>query len=80
MGVEFLEYIAPPGGRPFSENSSATDLWHWHTVIRVADVQKAFEKLKNGNAAFISNEVTIIENRQQFMIRDGNGHAVLLIE
>lgn len=80
MGVEFLEYIAPPGGRPFQENSSATDLWHWHSVIRVADVQKAYEKLKKGNAIFISNEVKTIRKQQQFMIRDGNGHAVLLIE
>jgi catechol 2,3-dioxygenase-like lactoylglutathione lyase family enzyme len=80
MGVEFLEYIAPPGGRPFPENSSATDLWHWHSVIRVVDVQKIYEKLKKENAIFISNEVKTIRKQQQFMIRDSNGHAVLLIE
>lgn len=33
IGIEFLEYVAPPGGRKYPVNSEVSDLWHWHASI-----------------------------------------------
>src|SRR6266446_5081729 len=32
-GIEFLEYISPPGGRALPENAKANDLIFWHTDL-----------------------------------------------
>ncbi|MGD0677560.1 MAG: VOC family protein [Polyangiaceae bacterium] len=32
-GIELLEYLAPPGGRPIPRDERADDLTHWRTVM-----------------------------------------------
>ena len=56
FGVEFLQYIAPPGGRQYPEDSNVTDLWHWHTTIKVKNIQAIYDKLLKENAMFISKK------------------------
>jgi len=34
-GIEFLEYLTPPGGRPYPETSQSNDLWHWQTQVEL---------------------------------------------
>ena len=82
-GVEFLEYITPPGGRPYPENSEPWDLWHWHTHIQVADIDLMYQKLKKDKVSFISEGLIEIreshyEFDKAFMVRDVDGHAVLI--
>jgi catechol 2,3-dioxygenase-like lactoylglutathione lyase family enzyme len=36
-GVELLEYLAPPGGRPRPPDARANDLLHWETVLVTND-------------------------------------------
>lgn len=78
FGVEFLQYIAPPGGRQYPKDSNVTDLWHWHTTIKVKNVQTTYNKLLNENANFISNKIVTINGVKQFMVRDVDGHALLI--
>ena len=78
FGVEFLQYIAPPGGRLYPRDSEVTDLWHWHTTIRVENVQAIYDRLVNENANFISRKIVGLNGINQFMVRDADGHALLI--
>ncbi len=85
IGIEFLEYIAPPGGRIYPKNSKATDLWHWHSSIEVVDLDSTYQQLKNQDAEIISKEIVSLKNSKLnatrgLMIRDLDGHAILLFE
>lgn len=35
-GIEFLEYISPPGGKPYPADTSPSDLWFWRTGLVVS--------------------------------------------
>jgi catechol 2,3-dioxygenase-like lactoylglutathione lyase family enzyme len=35
-GIEFLEYISPPGGKPYPPDTTPSDLWFWHTDLVVS--------------------------------------------
>lgn len=85
IGIEFLEYIAPPGGRKYPENSKATDLWHWHSSIEVTDLGALYQQLKNRDVEIISKEIVDLKNTKMnaskgFVLRDKEGHAILLFE
>lgn len=85
IGVEFLEYIAPPGGRNYPENSEVSDLWHWHSSIEVADLDATFQQLKNGDIEIVSKDIVQLKNTKLnvsrgLLIRDVDGHAILLYE
>ncbi|MEA1787493.1 VOC family protein [Arenibacter sp. GZD96] len=85
MGIEFLEYVAPPGGRKYPNNSTATDLWHWHSSIEVADLDSLYQQLKNQDIEIISKEIVHLKGSKfnasrGLMIRDVDGHAILLFE
>jgi len=78
FGVEFLRYIAPPGGRPYPADSRPTDLWHYQTELEVDDLPKMLEKLEKQGFRKISSAVAKIGNAEMFLVRDPDGHAVLL--
>ena len=80
FGVEFLQYIAPPGGRPYPKDSNVTDLWHWHTTIKVKNIEAIYDKLLEENAQFISKKMVTLNKLKQFMVRDVNGHALLITQ
>ena len=84
MGVEFLEYITPPGGRPYPENSNVQDLLHWHTTIVVDSAEQVYRSAM-GNYEIISNgvinlEATPLPFSVGFLLRDADGHAVLIVQ
>lgn len=78
FGVEFLRYIAPPGGRSFPADSRPTDLWHYQTELEVDDLPKMLEKLEKRGFRKISSGVAQVGNAEMFLLRDPDGHAVLL--
>ncbi|MDB2385140.1 VOC family protein [Polaribacter sp.] len=80
IGIEFLEYIAPPGGRAYPKISKPTDIWHWHTTIMVSNIDQTYAKMKQSASNFISKEIVSIKNKKQFMVRDADGHALLIIQ
>ena len=85
FGVEFLNYIAPPGGRKYPENSRPNDLWHWHTVLKVDHAEGMFTKLSQTGQTIVSHKVVDLSRYnfggdKGFMARDPDGHALLFIE
>lgn len=85
IGLEFLDYIAPPGGRIYPINSNTYDLWHWHTTLYVTDIESLYQQLTQQNYTVISNGIISLNQNQNHghkacMVRDPDGHALLLLE
>ncbi|MBW6481298.1 MAG: VOC family protein, partial [Bacteroidales bacterium] len=84
IGLEFLEYIAPPGGRPYPASSRPDDIWHWHTTIEVANINDIFLKASQSYQMISKNLINMQETPLPysfgFMVRDKDGHAVLILQ
>jgi catechol 2,3-dioxygenase-like lactoylglutathione lyase family enzyme len=76
-GIEFLEYITPPGGKPLPPDAKANDLVFWNTHLAVDQVSSAAQRVRNSGAQFVSNPG---ENVQAVIVRDPDGHALELDE
>jgi len=53
-GIEFLEYITPPGGRPLPAEAKANDLVFWRTRLSVEDGTKLAQALRGRGVRFVS--------------------------
>ena len=78
-GVELLEYLAPIDGRPYPVDARANDLVHWETIVRTADAGGAESTLRRTRAQFVSSGVvTLGDTARSAIVRDPDGHAVLI--
>lgn len=86
LGLEFLDYIAPPGGRAYPADSRPNDLWHWQTAIRVDDVEACFQKVIQAfDTQLISRGMVSFDDasavpKRGFLVRGPDGHALLLFQ
>jgi catechol 2,3-dioxygenase-like lactoylglutathione lyase family enzyme len=85
VGLEFLDYLAPPGGRPYPADSRPTDLWHWHTSLQVTQLDTFYQRLQQAHYPIVSSGIVLIPIAGQrhvraFMARDVDGHAILFFE
>jgi catechol 2,3-dioxygenase-like lactoylglutathione lyase family enzyme len=71
-GVEFLEYIAPPGGRPLPADARTNDHLAWTTALRADNPAATVKSAEAGGAtrASIAGEQTLV--------RDPDGHLLLV--
>lgn len=74
-GIEFLEYIAPPGGRDLPADAKANDLVFWNTQLVVDDLPQEASVMRQHGGRFVSKPGT---NPQAQIIRDPDGHALQL--
>jgi catechol 2,3-dioxygenase-like lactoylglutathione lyase family enzyme len=83
-GIEFLQYIIPGPGKPYPADSRTDDIWHWQTTLLTDDAEELYNKLKNANSLFISKEIVHQQINgtaaKSFIVRDPDGHAMLIIE
>jgi catechol 2,3-dioxygenase-like lactoylglutathione lyase family enzyme len=84
-GVEFLEYLAPRDGRPYPPSARANDLLHWQTRIVVSNLEGVERRLRAGRFRMISPGIVTLPDstlgfRRGLLVRDPDGHAVLLTE
>ena len=82
-GVEFLQYLTPGGGRATPPDARANDLVATHTVIEVDDFDALASKLQSANVVFVSPRIVEVAGqpyRRQLMVRDPDGHPVLLVQ
>ena len=83
IGVEFLEYIAPPGGRLYPRDSSPLDHWHWQIAMEVDDLIKMKKKIDQTDHKIISNKIISLPELgydKAILLRDPDHHAILLYE
>jgi len=73
-GIEFLEYITPPGGRSLPNDSKASDLVFWNTHLAAEGTEVLAAKLRERGAVFVSKPRSL---RSQ-IVRDPDGHALQL--
>jgi catechol 2,3-dioxygenase-like lactoylglutathione lyase family enzyme len=78
FGVEFLRYIAPPGGRTIPTDSRTTDLWHYHTELWADDLPAVLQKMEKQGYSKGSATVVSLDSVDCIMLRDPDGHALLL--
>ncbi len=85
VGVEFLEYLNPKGGKPYPKDERADDLIHWETIMITDDATNLYQKMKKQNVVLISKQVVDIPQNQYgykkgFYARDPDGHVVGIFE
>lgn len=79
-GVELLEYLAPRTGRPMPIDTQANDDWHWQINV-AALVEPADRLVRAKHYRYISpGPVKYADDVAGFMIRDPDGHALMLRE
>lgn len=71
-GIELLEYIAPPGGRPLPHDARANDLVFWRTHV----VAGHFRFLYDGKGGMHARPVSTSGASGSFVVRDPDGHAL----
>lgn len=76
-GVELLEYLAPRTGRPMAVDTQANDDWYWQ-VNTTAAVTAADTAIRAGHHAYVSAGPQSVDGRMQLVVRDPDGHALLL--
>jgi catechol 2,3-dioxygenase-like lactoylglutathione lyase family enzyme len=74
-GIEFLEYIAPSGGRDLPTNSKANDLAFWNTQLVVDEVPTQVSASRATRVKFVSK---LMNNSSGVIVRDPDGHALQL--
>ncbi|MBO0932327.1 VOC family protein [Fibrella aquatilis] len=85
MGIELLQYLAPPGGRPYPPNSRANDLWHWHTTLLVSNLPALHQRLMSGHYPLLTPGIVPLDGlglpaQRGLLLRDPDGHVLLLCE
>src|SRR5439155_26801582 len=83
-GIEFLEYIAPPGGRALPENAKANDLIFWHTDLLADEFNDLTSRLRGRQTRFVSERLVPLPGNSSnslstVIVRDPDGHALEII-
>jgi catechol 2,3-dioxygenase-like lactoylglutathione lyase family enzyme len=84
-GIEFLEYLKPGPGKPYPADSRSDDIWHWQTRLTVDNAENLYTQLQSGPYKIISKQLVQLPAKdgkanKAFIVRDGDGHAMLITE
>jgi len=84
-GIEFLEYLAPGGGRPVPVDRRPNDLIFWQTRLITTAADAAAKQLREGRSPFVSPGVVEtsageLGYRRSILVCDPDGHAMQLVE
>jgi catechol 2,3-dioxygenase-like lactoylglutathione lyase family enzyme len=84
-GIEFLDYLAPDGGRPAPADTRPNDVVAWQTRLVSRDIGSTMRRLAAGTFAFVSPGAVVLQDgkmdlRKGALLRDPDGHAVMLME
>lgn len=84
-GIEFLEYITPPGGRPLPADARANDLVFWNTHLTTDDLGSFASEPRALGARFVSKRVVSLADgrsaaARSVIVRDPDGHALQLTQ
>ena len=85
LGIELLDYLSPPGGRPYPATSHVTDLWHWYTTLMVSNLDELLTQIQSKKYTLVSAGIVPLDGlgiatKRGLLVRDPDGHAMLLCE
>jgi catechol 2,3-dioxygenase-like lactoylglutathione lyase family enzyme len=81
-GIEFLEYLAPQGGRPYPSDAQPNDLSHWRTRLTtdaLADQEPLLTKTRTPRVSAGAVAISGAPFRKAIEVRDPDGHALQLV-
>jgi catechol 2,3-dioxygenase-like lactoylglutathione lyase family enzyme len=80
-GIEFLEYIAPPGGRVLPPDAKPKDLLFWETHLAAEASSHVLSRVREDQTRVVSRNLTSTSPfAQELIVRDPDGHAVHLLQ
>lgn len=83
LGIELLDYIIPGTGRPFADDWQSCDIVHRQVQLVVDDIHSAVDILRENGVKIISLKIIDFPDsypyRQGCLVKDSNGHAMMLI-
>jgi catechol 2,3-dioxygenase-like lactoylglutathione lyase family enzyme len=83
-GVEFLEYLTPPGGRAVPADTEPADLWYWQINMCTRGSSDVEAALRAAHASLVSTRVALPDStlgwQSGLIARDPDGHASLIGE
>lgn len=84
LGIELLDYLVPPNGRPMPSGWRSCDTAHMQVELIVNDIELAVEMLRKNGVEFVSSRVMEFTDssypyQQGCLVKDPSGHAMLLI-
>jgi catechol 2,3-dioxygenase-like lactoylglutathione lyase family enzyme len=83
-GIEFLEYLAPSGGRPRPPDLRPNDLAAWQTRLRVKDAAGTEAALRSARAPLLSSGVVPVPDAapafaEGVLAQDPDGHEIAFV-
>ncbi|BCL39551.1 VOC family protein [Nostoc sp. MS1] len=84
VGIELLDYLVPGKGRPIPSNWKSCDIAHMQIQMVVNNLEQLVEKLRRNGVEFVSPQIIQLRDssfayRQACLVKDPDGHALLLI-
>lgn len=83
LGIELLDYIVPGTGRPFPDDGQSYDIARMQIQLVVENIEQAVNTLRENGVKFISPKIVDFPDshpyRQACLVKDPNGHAMMLI-
>ena len=84
LGIELLDYLVPPKGRPMPSDWKSCDIAHMQVELVVSNVEQAVEMLRDNGVEIVSSRVveftdSLCPYRQGCLVKDPDGHGMLAI-
>jgi catechol 2,3-dioxygenase-like lactoylglutathione lyase family enzyme len=83
-GIEFLQYLEPGPGKPYPADSRTDDIWNWQTILITDDASRLYHALTTAGYTLVSRGLITLQKNgkslKAFIIRDADGHALLIRE
>ena len=85
LGIELLDYLIPESDRPTPNRWKSCDIAHLQVELVVNDIEQAVEQLRRNGVQFVSSQLVQLTDssmpyHQGCLVKDPNGHAMLLVE
>ena len=84
LGIELLDYLVPPKGRPMPSDWRSCDIANMQVELVVNDIEQVVEMWRQNGIEFVSSRVVEFTEsycpyRQGCLVKDPDGHGMLLI-
>ncbi|WP_427157136.1 VOC family protein [Aliinostoc sp. HNIBRCY26] len=84
VGIELLDYILPGKGRPIPSDWKSCDVANVQIQFVVNNLESLVDKLQQNGVEFVSSKIVrfadnLFPYKQGYLIKDPDGHAILLV-